>query len=142
MLFCTRDQITDLLLADYVQACEEKNPGLVDRTVAAVTGEIMSMLSYRYPQPWPTVPELIRYIAGVISAYRIVEAITTLVDSEATVDNEWLPLQKQWRYCTELLEDIRDGKQKLTELDEAFLDREEPTFAVVSPKPFFDFRGY
>lgn len=116
--------------------------GLVDRTVAAVTGEIMSMLSYRYPQPWPTVPELIRYIAGVISAYRIVEAITTLVDSEATVDNEWLPLQKQWRYCTELLEDIRDGKQKLTELDEAFLDREEPTFAVVSPKPFFDFRGF
>ena len=141
MLFCTRDQITDLLLADYVQACEEKNPGLVDRTVAAVTGEIMSMLSYRYPQPWPTVPELIRYIAGVISAYRVVEAITTLVDSEAT-DNEWLPLQKQWKYCTELLEDIRDGKQKLTELDEAFLDREEPTFAVVSPKPFFDFRGF
>ena len=87
-------------------------------------------------------PELIRYIAGVISAYRIVEAITTLVDSEATVDNEWLPLQKQWKYCTELLEDIRDGKQKLTELDEAFLDREEPTFAVVSPKPFFDFRGF
>ena len=142
MLFCTRDQITDLLLADYVQACEEKNPGLVDRTVAAVTGEIMSMLSYRYPQPWPTVPELIRYITGVISAYRIVEAITTLVDSEATVDNEWLPLQKQWKYCTELLEDIRDGKQKLTDLDEAFLDREEPTFAVVSPKPFFDFRGF
>ena len=58
MLFCTRDQITDLLLADYVQACEEKNPGLVDRTVAAVTGEIMSMLSYRYPQPWPTVPDV------------------------------------------------------------------------------------
>ena len=109
MLFCTREQITDLLLVDYVRACEEKNPGLVDRTIAAVTGEIMSMLSYRYPQPWPTVPELIRYIAGVISAYRVVEAITTLVDSEATVDNEWLPLQKQWRYCTELLEDIRDG---------------------------------
>lgn len=87
MLFCTREQITDLLLVDYVRACEEKNPGLVDRTIAAVTGEIMSMLSYRYPQPWPTVPELIRYIAGVISAYRVVEAITTLVDSEATVDN-------------------------------------------------------
>lgn len=142
MQFCTREQITDLLYAKYMESCEQLNPGLVERTISAVTGEIMSMLSYRYPQPWPKVPELVRYIAGVISAYRVVEAITSLVDSEATVDNEWLPLQKQWKYCTEMLEDIRDGKQKLTELDEAFLDREDPTFAVVSPKPFFDFRGF
>lgn len=142
MLFCTREQITDLLLADYVRVCEEKNPGLVERTIEAVTGEIATVLSYRYPQPWPGVPELVRYIASVISAYRVVEAITTLVDSESEVGNEWLPLQKQWKYCTEMLEDIRDGKQKLTELDEAFLDREDPTFAVVSPKPFFDFRGF
>ena len=141
MLFCTRDQITDLLLADYVKACEEKNPGLVDRTIEAVSGEIATVLSYRYPQPWPIVPELIRYIASVISAYRVVEAITTLVDSESEVGNEWVPLQKQWKYCTDLLKDIRDGKLKLP-LDEANPDREEPTFAVVSPKPFFDFRGF
>ena len=52
-----------------------------------------------------------------------------------------MPLQKQWKYCTDLLKDIRDGKLKLP-LDEANPDREEPTFAVVSPKPFFDFRGF
>ncbi|WP_308775859.1 phage protein Gp36 family protein [uncultured Bilophila sp.] len=141
MLFCTRDQITDLLLADYVKVCEGKNPGLVERTIEAVSGEIATVLSYRYPQPWPMVPELIRYIASVISAYRVVEAITTLVDSESEVGNEWVPLQKQWKYCTDLLKDIRDGKLKLP-LDEANPDREEPTFAVVSPKPFFDFRGF
>ena len=87
------------------------------------------------------VPELIRYIASVISAYRVVEAITTLVDSESEVDNEWVTLQKQWKYCTDLLKDIRDGKLKLP-LDEANPDREEPTFAVGSPEPFFDFRGF
>ena len=38
MLFCTRDQITDLLLANYVAACEEQNPGLVERTIEAVSG--------------------------------------------------------------------------------------------------------
>ena len=141
MQFCTREQITDLLLADYVRVCEEKNPGLVERTIEAVTGEIATVLSYRYPQPWPGVPELVRYIASVISAYRVVEAITTLVDSESEVGNEWVPLQKQWKYCTDLLKDIRDGKLKLP-LDEANPDREEPTFAVVSPKPFFDFRGF
>ena len=141
MLFCTRNQITDLLLVDSVEACEGKNPGLVERTIEAVSGEIATVLSYRYPQPWPMVPELIRYIASVISAYRVVEAITTLVDSESEVGNEWVPLQKQWKYCTDLLKDIRDGKLKLP-LDEANPDREEPTFAVVSPKPFFDFRGF
>lgn len=141
MLFCTREQITDLLFADYVKACEGKNPGLVERTIEAVSGEIATVLSYRYPQPWPMVPELIRYIASVISAYRVVEAITTLVDSESEVDNEWVPLQKQWKYCTDLLKDIRDGRLKLP-LDEANPDREEPTFAVASPKPFFDFRGF
>lgn len=141
MLFCAREQITDLLLADYVNVCEEKNPGLVDRVIAAVTGEIATILSYRYPQPWPMVPELIRYIASVISAYRVVEAITTLVDSESEVGNEWVPLQKQWKYCTDLLKDIRDGKLKLP-LDEANPDREDPTFAVVSPKPFFDLEGF
>ena len=87
------------------------------------------------------VPELIRYIASVISAYRVVEAITTLVDSESEVGNEWVPLQKQWKYCTDLLKDIRDGKLKLP-LDEANPDREDPTFAVVSPKPFFDLEGF
>lgn len=141
MQFCTREQITDLLLADYVRVCEEKNPGLVERTIEAVTGEIATVLSYRYPQPWPGVPELVRHIASVISAYRVVEAITTLVDSESEVGNEWIPLQKQWKYCTDLLKDIRDGKLKLP-LDEANPDREDPTFAVVSPKPFFDFRGF
>ena len=141
MLFCTRDQITDLLLANYVAACEEQNPGLVERTIEAVSGEIATVLSYRYPQPWPSVPDIIRYIASVISAYRTVEAITSLVGSEAIDDNEWIPLQKQWKYCTEMLKDIRDGKLKLP-LDEAHPDREDPTFAVSSTKPFFDFRGF
>ena len=91
MLFCTREHVTDLLLADYVAACEDQNPGLVDRTIAAVSGEIATVLSYRYPQPWPLVPDLIRYIASVISAYRTVEAVTSLVSSEAIDDNEWIP---------------------------------------------------
>ena len=150
MLFCTRDQITDLLLANYVAACEEQNPGLVERTIEAVSGEIATVLSYRYPQPWPSVPDIIRYIASVISAYRTVEAITSLVGSEAIDDNEWIPLQKQWKYCTEMLKDIRDGKLNRPQfvahdklpLDEAHPDREDPTFAVSSPKPFFDFRGF
>ena len=140
MLLCRREHIIDLLHAKYVAACEEQNPGLVERTIEAVSGEVSDARSYRYPQPWPYVPELVRYITAVISAYRVVEGITSLVDTEASSDNEWLPLQKQWKYCTDLLEDIVSGKQKLP-LSEANPDREDPTFAVVSRPPLFDLRG-
>ncbi len=140
MLLCRREHIVDLLHEKYLEACERQNPGITERTIEAVSGEVGDALSYRYPQPWPHVPELVRYIAAVISAYRIVEAITSLVDTEAASDNEWIPLQKQWRYCTGLLENIVSGKQKLP-LEEANPDREEPSFAVVSREPFFDLRG-
>ena len=140
MLLCRREHILDLLHADYVAACEEQNPGLVDRTIEAVSGEVSDALSYRYPQPWPYVPELIRYIAAVISAYRVVEAITSLVDTEASSANEWLPLQKQWNYVKELLEVFVTGKQKLP-LEETNPDREEASVAVVSRPPLFDLRG-
>lgn len=140
MILCSREHIIDLLHAAYVAACEKQNPGIVERTIEAVSGEVGDALSYRYPQPWPYVPELVRYIAAVISAYRVVEAITSLVDTESSSDNEWIPLQKQWKYCTELLEDIVSGKQKLP-LEEANTDREDASVAVIAPRPFFDLRG-
>ena len=89
MLLCRREHIVDLLHAKYMEACEKQNPGLVERTIEAVSGEVSDALSYRYPQPWPYVPELVRYIAAVISAYRVVEGITSLVDTEESGDNEW-----------------------------------------------------
>lgn len=140
MLLCTSDHITDLLHAKYVEACERQNPGIVDRTIEAVSGEVGDALSYRYPQPWPYVPELVRYIAAVISAYRVVEAVTSLVDSEASAENEWIPLQKQWKFVTEQLAAIVAGKLKLP-LDEAHPDREDASVAVIARKPYFDLRG-
>ena len=139
MILCEREHLIDLLHLKYVEACERQNPGLVQRTIEAVSGEIGDALSYRYPQPWPYVPELVRYIAAVVSAYRVVEAITSLVDTEASSDNEWIPLQKQWKYVTDLLEDIVRGRLKLP-LDEANPDREEASVAVMTRKPFFDLR--
>ena len=140
MILCGRDDVLDLMHPKYVQACEKQNPGLVERTIEAVSGEIGDALSYRYPQPWPYVPELVRYIATAISAYRVVGGITSLMDTEASSENEWIPIQKQWRYCTGLLEDIVSGKQKLP-LEEVNPDREEASVAVVTRGSFFDLRG-
>lgn len=141
MLLCDRAAIIDLLHVKYVEACEGQNPGLVERTIEAVSGEIGDALAYRYPQPWPKVPELVRYMAAVISAYRVVEAITSLVSSESGTDNEWIPLQKQWRYCTDLLASIAAGKTKLP-LVEVNADREDASVAVVSRPALFDLRGF
>ena len=140
MILCSREHIVDLLHAKYVEACEKQNPGLVERTIEAVSGEIGDALSYRYPQPWPYVPEIVRYIAAVTSAYRVVEAITSLVDTEQSGDNEWIPLQKQWKYCMDLLDQIARGQLKLP-LEETNPDREEASVAVFSRQPFFDLRG-
>jgi phage gp36-like protein len=140
MQFCTRDHITDLLYAAYLAKCEELNPGLVERTITAVSGEVAGLLMARYPQPWPYVPAIISYIASVISAYRIVEAITSLVSSEAGTDNEWLPLQKQWKYVTGLLDDLVKQRTRL-EFD-GLDEREEAGVAVVSKGKHFDWRGF
>jgi len=140
MLLCRKEHIIDLLHAKYVEACEKQNPGLVERIIEAVSGEIGDTLSYRYPQPWPYVPEIVRYIAAVTSAYRVVEAITSLVDTEESGDNEWIPLQKQWKYCMDLLDQIAKGKLKLP-LEETNPDREDASVAVIAPRPFFDLRG-
>ena len=74
------------------------------------------------------------------SAYRVVEAITSLVDTEESGDNEWIPLQKQWKYCMALLDQIAKGKLKLP-LEETNPDREDASVAVIAPRPFFDLRG-
>ena len=140
MLLCTRAHLTDLLLPAWLAACEAQNPGLAERTISDVSGEIGDMLAYRYPQPWPNVPELVRYCAAVISAYRVVQAITSLVKNESATDNEWIPLQKQYASCLKLLDDIAGGKLKLP-LSEAHPDREDASIAVIARRPVFDLEG-
>lgn len=141
MLLCTPSDLSDYLLQGYLDACEEQNPGLAERTIAAVSGEVSDLLAYRYPQPWPHVPPVIRYIASVISAYRTAEAITTLVTSEGATENEWIPLQKEWKRATGILDEIASGKRKIP-LDEVVEDREDASVAVVSPHTLFDLRGF
>lgn len=140
MKLCQASHINDLLLPKYVQACEQLNPGLVERVIDEVSGEVGDALSYRYPQPWPYVPELVRYIAAAIGAYRVIGAITSLMKTEASSENEWIPIQKQWKYATELLEDIVRGRQKLP-LEETHPDREDASVAVIARRPLFDLRG-
>jgi phage gp36-like protein len=143
MPLCTLDDLKDYLLAAFLDACEQQNPGLAERTITAVSGEVTDLLRRRYPLPWPEVPALVRYIAAVVAAYRTAEAITTLVDSEGKTENEWIPLQNEWKRATAMLEKLSTGKLKLplAMADDAD-DLEDPTVAVITPPPFYDFTGF
>lgn len=136
--------IYDYLLADYVKACEEQNPGITERMITATSREMAELLAVRFKLPFQTVPSVIRRIASVFAAYQIVQAITSLVSTEASAENEWLPLQKQWKACHELLDDIIKGKIKLPaeENEPILMDREDPAFEVITPQKTFDFSKF
>lgn len=136
--------IYDYLLADYVKACEEQNPGITERMITATSREMAELLAVRFKLPFQTVPGVIRRIASVFAAYQIVQAITSLVSTESSTENEWLPLQKQWKACHELLDDIIKGKIKLPaeENEPILMDREDPAFEVITPPRTFDFSKF
>ena len=141
MRLCTRESVCDRVLAVYVEKAEEFNPGVVDRTIEDVSGEIIDVLSYRYPQPWPNVPQLLANIASVFAAYRIMGAITSIVDTEAASDNEWIPLQQQFKSCEKQLDDLAKGKLKLP-FEEVLRDREEASVAVINGKKRISMAGF
>ncbi len=136
------DHVTDLILKEVAQAAEALNDDLVERCLADATGEVSSLLAIRYPQPFNPVPEIIRWITSVIAAWRVVGAITSLMDTEAASDNQWLPIQTQYKKAWALLDDLAKGRLKLPAEDGLDPDRETPHAAVISPGPYFDLKGF
>jgi phage gp36-like protein len=140
---CTLDDLQDYLHPAFLAACEAQNPGLAGRKIAAASGEIRDLLKARYPLPWPEIPAILGHIAAVFAAYRTAGAITTLVNSEGQTENEWIPLQTEYKRADALLKDIASGKLKLplsAVPDENGL--EDPAVAVVTPAPIFNLDGF
>lgn len=142
MTLCTVDDLKDYLLPAFITACEAQNPGICERTIKAVSGEIMDMVANRFNLE-QGIPPLLKYIASVIAAYRTAGAITTLVNTEGTTDNEWLPLQKEWKRATDLLDKLAAGKLSLANKDEINSQAEDNgMLAIITAKPLFDFKGF
>lgn len=142
MTLCTIDDLKDYLLPAFITACEEQNPGICERTIKAVSGEIMDMVANRFNAN-KGIPPLIKYIASVIAAYRTAGAITTLINTEGATDNEWLPLQKEWKRATDLLDKLALGKITLAHKDEINIQIEDRgMFVIVTNKRLFDLKGF
>ncbi len=111
--YCQSADLGDYLLEEYILKAEEFKPGIVDRTIGNVSGEIDDALRSRFVLPLATVPPTIKRICAVMSAWRMVGAITSMMAQETNDDNEWVALQTQYRQSVKDMEAIRDGKLKL-----------------------------
>ena len=111
MIYCTADILTDFVLAQYLAKVEELNPGSVDRHIGQVSEEIdEALLVGGYSIPTENNSATLTRMCAVMAAWRCIGEITSLMDTEAASDNEWLPLQKLNTRAEKELDKIRDGK--------------------------------
>lgn len=139
-MYCERTDLTAYVLEAYLTAAEEQTPGIVDKTLANVFGEIDDALRPLYRLPLETVPVTLNRIAAVMVAYRVIGAITSLMSSESSGGNEWIPLQTQYKAALKDLAAIRSGKMDIG-LDELGEEQVEGTAMAVVSRPRFDFGG-
>lgn len=110
-LYCTEDDLTEYILAAYLTKIEEINPGTISRTMENVSGEITEAIAQGgYSIPETGSSAVLKRICAVMTAYRVVGDITSLMDTEAGSGNEWLPLQRLHTRAEKDLDSIRAGK--------------------------------
>jgi len=111
VLYCTEADLKDYILMTYLDKLEEINPGICSRTLENVSAEILEAIyqgSHSIPETGSSA--MLKRICAVMTAYRCVGDITTLMDSEASSGNEWIPLQRLYEKSEKDLDKIREGR--------------------------------
>ncbi len=141
-MYSSQGQIEKYVYKPFLEAAESKIPGVIQETIANVSAEIDERLSKRWVVPFGTTPALVAHICSVLSAWRIVGALTSLMDTEAQSDNQWIPLQKEWQKALELLEELAKPGGKVT-LPPPAEEASSAGSAVFAHSEFsIDMRGY
>jgi len=99
-MYCTTDDLKDFLLEQYLIKIEELNPGAAVRQMTNVSAEIEEAL----------LQGGFEVICAVMCDWRLVGEITSLMDTESSSGNEWIPLQKLYARAEKDLDKIREGK--------------------------------
>lgn len=108
MAWCVRNDLTQYVLEQYLSAADENTPDIVERSIAGVDAEINEALTAG-GYPLSGTSATLTRIAAVLSAWRSVGAITSLVDSEGSTNNEWQPLLHERNRAESELAKIRKG---------------------------------
>lgn len=140
-MYCERTDLTEYVLDAYLTAAESKTPGIVDKTIENVSGEIDDALRARFELPLATIPKTLKRIAAVIVSYRVVGGITSIMTSEGGSNNDWIPLQTQYKQSVKDLESIREAKLDIG-LKELGEETRSGDLIVKTRKPKIDMRGW
>ena len=111
MNYCDENELKKYVLRQYLDVVEEKNPGSIAEHIEGVSGEISEAVL----QGGSTIPQVntsatLRRICAVMVCMRCIGEITSLMSSESSSNNEWLPLQKLNTRAEKDLDSVRDGK--------------------------------
>jgi len=140
-VYCERADLTDYVLEAYLTAAEEQTPGIVAKTIQNVSGEIDDALRARFELPLATVPGTLKRIAAVIVSYRVVGGITSLMTSEGGSNNDWIPLQTQYKQAVKDLEAVRAANLDIG-LKELGEESRTEGMIVRTRKPAIDMGGW
>lgn len=111
MAYCTNDDLKDFLLEQYLDKIEELKPGSSARQIEKISAEIdEALLQGGFDIPGVNTSATLTRICAVMSDWRLVGEITSLMDTQASSGNEWLPLQGLYRRAEKDLDKIRTGK--------------------------------
>lgn len=134
MNYCDASKLTKYVLQAYLNKVEELNPGCVAGHIAGVSAEITEALmqgGYDLPYEQNTSALLTR-VCAVMVAYRSIGGITSVISTEASSNNEWIPLQRLNTRAEKDLDLVRAGK-----LDPFPTVSSGGGISVMAPKPLF-----
>ncbi|MCP4162592.1 MAG: DUF1320 domain-containing protein [Deltaproteobacteria bacterium] len=111
MLYCDVSELKKYVLQEYLDVVEEKNPGSVEGHLQSVSDEISeAIVQGGYTVPDSNSSPMLTRVCAVMTCYRSIGEITSLMSSEASSNNEWLPLQRLNTKSEKDLDKIREGK--------------------------------
>lgn len=141
-MYCNQDDLRYYILEDYLIAAESYNAGIIDASIKNASNEVYERLQCKYSLN--PIPAIIKRIVAVIASYRIISAITTIVKTENSNDNEFLPLQRLYQESIELLDKIASGKVNISNSNNNGIlntDYDNNTVVITKSKEF-DLNGY
>ncbi|MDH3975526.1 MAG: DUF1320 domain-containing protein [Deltaproteobacteria bacterium] len=132
MLYCDAGDMTDHVLQAYIDKANELNAGADNRAISSVSGEIDDALRPWYELPLSTVPETLKVLCAVLSAWRVIAPIASLMNEQ-----EFKHIKEAERVQREKLKSIAKGLDVgLTKTGAVSTDKS--SFQTISPERTFD----
>jgi len=131
-MYCTRADLTDHVLVEYLTAADNQKEGAVAKAISNIEAEMdEALVSGGYTITPDSIPATVKKVCSVIAAYNSVSAITSLIKTAANSENVWLPLQRKFERAEKTLDQIREGKIRLAP-PEAKTSQPNDSFVVVT----------